>query len=292
MREGHGTPNLRRLRARARKWWAAAEPYLVAIRDGDEEALLRALDAAARSHRALAPLAFAAGGVAMLLAGVRLLFANWRLTLVEVLPALWIWAVMYDLRIHLIRDGSALEVSGPALIPVGLAIVAITVLCFFLNAVFAFAVAQPQAPEVRPALARARRHLGTIAGWGTAFGVAIALCTTVVARGDRLTFTVALGVVVGLLMVAYVAVPARLVGVRQERSRRDRLSASAIGAALGFLVSAPPYLIGRIGLLMIGSPILRIPGLILFALGITLQAGATSAVRAVKMGAKLGSGTK
>ncbi len=292
MREGPGTPNLRRLRARARKWWAAAEPYLVAIRDGDEEALLRALDAAARSHRLLAPLAFAAGGVAMLLAGVRLLFANWRLTLVEVLPALWIWAVMYDLRIHLIRDGSAVEVSGPALIPVGLVIVAITVLCFFLNAVFAFAVAQPRAPEVRPALARARRHLGTIAGWGTAFGVAIALCTTVVARGDRLTFTVALGVVVGLLMVAYVAVPARLVGVRQERSRRDRLSASAIGAALGFLVSAPPYLIGRIGLLMIGSPILRIPGLILFALGITLQAGATSAVRAVKMGAKLGSGTK
>lgn len=280
------------MRARARKWWAAAQPYLVAIRDGDEEALLRALDAAARSHRFLAPLAFAAGGVAMLLAGVRLLFANWRLTLVEVLPALWIWAVMYDLRIHLIRDGSALEVRGPALVPVGLAIVAITVLCFYLNAVFAFAVAQPQAPEVRPAVARARRHLGTIAGWGIGFGVAIALCTTVVARGDRFSFTVALGIVVGLLMVAYVAVPARLVGVRPERSRRDRLSASAIGAALGFLVSAPPYLIGRIGLLMIGSPLLRIPGLILFALGITLQAGATSAVRAVKMGAKLGPGTK
>lgn len=280
------------MRARARKWWAAAEPYLVAIRDGDEEALLRSLEAAARSHRILAPFAFAVGGVAMLLAGVRLLFANWRLTLVEVLPALWIWAVMYDLRIHLVRDDSALEISGVALVPVGLAIVAITVLCFFLNAVFAFAVAQPENPEVRPALARARRHLRTIAAWGTAFGVAIALCTTVLARGDRFAFTVALGIVVGLLMVAYVAVPARLVGVRPERSRRDRLSASALGAALGFLVSAPPYLIGRIGLLMIGSPILRIPGLILFALGITLQAGATSAVRAVKMGAKLGPGTK
>jgi len=89
------------------------------------------------------------------------------------------------------------------------------------------------------------------------------------------------------MMVAYVAVPARLVGVRSQRSRRDRLSASAIGAALGVLVSAPPYVIGRIGLLMIGSPVLRIPGVILFAVGITLQAGATSAVRAVKMGAKL-----
>lgn len=263
-----------------------------AVRHGEEEALLRRLEEVARSRRLLAPLAFAVGGVAMLLAGIRLLFANWRLTLVEVLPALWIWAAMYDLRIHIIRDGSALAVRGPALVPVGLAIIAITALCFFLNAVFAFAVAQPGTPRVRSAVDEARRHLTTIIAWGTAFGVALALTTTVVARGDRFTFTVALGIVVGLLMVAYVAVPARLVGVRPERSRRDRLSASALGAALGVLVSAPPYLIGRIGLLMIGSPLLRVPGVILFALGITLQAGATSAVRAVKMGAKLGPVTK
>lgn len=39
---------------------------------------------------------------------------------------------------------------------------------------------------------------------------------------------------------------------------------------------------------MIGSPILRFPGLLLFLVAATLQAGATSAVRAVKMGARLG----
>ena len=39
---------------------------------------------------------------------------------------------------------------------------------------------------------------------------------------------------------------------------------------------------------MIGSPFLRFPGILLFLLGFTLQAGATSAVKAVKMGAKLG----
>jgi hypothetical protein len=276
------------LKERARQWWATAQPFLVAIRDGDEERLLRWLEAAARTHRVLAPFAFAAGGVAMLLAGLRLLISNWRLTLVQVVPAVWIWAAMYDLRAHVIRDGSALEVSGLALIPVGLAIVAITVACFFLNAVFAFAVAQPGTPQVRPALARARRHLTAIAAWGAAFGIALAVCTTVLARGNRLAFTVALGAVVGLMMVAYVAVPARLVGVRPERSRRDRLSASALGAALGVLVSAPPYVIGRIGLLLIGSQFLRVPGFLLFALGVTLQAGATSAVRAVKMGARLG----
>jgi hypothetical protein len=39
---------------------------------------------------------------------------------------------------------------------------------------------------------------------------------------------------------------------------------------------------------MIGSPFLRVPGFALFVVAFTLQAGATSAVKAVKMGARLG----
>jgi hypothetical protein len=39
--------------------------------------------------------------LAMLFDGVKLLFTNWRLTLVQVLPAMWIWAAMYDLKLHL-----------------------------------------------------------------------------------------------------------------------------------------------------------------------------------------------
>jgi hypothetical protein len=30
----------------------------------------------------------------MLFDGVRLVFTNWRLTLVQVLPAMWVWAAM------------------------------------------------------------------------------------------------------------------------------------------------------------------------------------------------------
>ncbi len=276
------------MRSAASKAAGTARPYVEAIRHGDEEALLRALEQFVRSRPWLAPFAFGLGGAAMLLAGVRLLLTNWRMTLVQVLPALWIWAAMYDLRLHVIRDGSVFEAHGLELIPIGLGIVAVTAASFFLNAVFAFAVGGPQPPRIRPAVARTREHLGAVLGWGIGFGVALAVSMTVVARGERFWFTLVLGVVVGLMMVAYVAVPARLVGVRSTGSRRDRLSASAISAALGALVTAPPYILGRIGLLMIGSPILRIPGVILFAVGITLQAGATSAVRAVKMGARLG----
>ena len=49
----------------------------------------------------------------------------------------------------------------------------------------------------------------------------------------------------------------------------------------------PPYLLGRLGILMLGSSILLIPGIFLLALGLTLQAGATGAVRAIKMSATL-----
>jgi hypothetical protein len=51
-----------------------------------------------------------------------------------------------------------------------------------------------------------------------------------------------------------------------------------------------PYLLGRVGLLMLGSKVLFPLGVIFFAVGLTLQAGATGAVKAVRMSAKLVSG--
>jgi hypothetical protein len=278
-------PRTRDLRAAVEG--AAAHPLLAAIRDGDEEAVVTALDRFVRSHRRLAPFAVLLGGVAMLLAGVRLLFANWRLTVVQLLPAIWIWLAMYDLRAHVIHKGSFHTLSGPILIPIAIGLAGITAACFFLNAVFGFAIAQPGTPVVRRAFAEARRHLAPILASGALVGLALGAALTFGDHAGSPWFALSLGLVVGVMMVAYVAVPARLIGARQTRSRRDRLSASLLGSALGVMVSAPPYLLGRIGLLMIGSPVLLVPGIILFALGVTLQAGATGAVKAVKMGAKL-----
>lgn len=63
-----------------------------------------------------------------------------------------------------------------------------------------------------------------------------------------------------------------------------------VGGAIGAVVCTPPYALGRIGLLMLGSHTLFVLGAILFAVGLTLQAGATGAVKAVKMSAKLVAG--
>jgi hypothetical protein len=275
--------------ATAREWAARLAEVARGVRDGDEAEVVRAVEALSRRHRLLAPLALLVGGVAMLFGGLRLLLTNWRLTVIQIPPAMWIWAAMYDLRGHVLHDRAVRELSGPAVIPLVIAIVAITAACFWLNALFAFAISQDGKPKVRPAIDEARPHLATILGSGAVVGLALGLTVTVVTRAHRPWFAVALSVVIGVMMVAYVAVPARLIGVDSGAvSRRDRLSASVVGTVLGAVVSTPAYVIGRIGLLMIGSPFLRFPGVLLFIVGFTLQAGATSAVKAVKMGARLG----
>ncbi len=50
---------------------------------------------------------------------------------------------------------------------------------------------------------------------------------------------------------------------------------------------SPPYIIGRLGILMLGWHYLFWVGIILIIIGATLQTAATSAVKAVKFSAKL-----
>ena len=113
-----------------------------------------------RRRRIFAPLALAVSAVAMLFDGLRLLLSNWRLTLVQVLPAMWIWASMLDLKLHVLHGASFREWRGPVFIPVMAGIVVITAASFFLNAVFAFAIARPGPPQIRPAFTTARSHAG------------------------------------------------------------------------------------------------------------------------------------
>jgi hypothetical protein len=64
--------------------------FVAAIRDNDERTVEEAVLQLARTRRILAPLALAAGALVMLLDGLRLLVTNWRLMLVQALPAMWI----------------------------------------------------------------------------------------------------------------------------------------------------------------------------------------------------------
>ncbi len=149
------------------------------------------------------------------------------------------------------------------------------------------AIAQSGRPEIRPALAQARRHLTPILISGAVVGIMLAFASMFSIRFGRQWFTLSQGIVVGLMMVAYVALPARLIGVKPTQSTRDKLTTSAIGGLIGATVCTPPYLLGRLGILMLGSKVLFVPGIFVLAIGVTLQAGATGAVRAIKMSTKL-----
>ena len=62
--------------------------------------------------------------------------------------------------------------------------------------------------------------------------------------------------------------PARLIGMKTVVSRRDKLTATAVGGVVGAVICAPPYALGRVGLILLGSSTFFVLGIILFAVGI------------------------
>ena len=266
------------------------ERLVQAIRTGDEAMVERSVLALSQRSRWLAPLALVVGAFAMLFQGVKLLFTNWRLTLVQVLPAMWIWAAMLDLKAHALHGKEFHLLRGPLLWLVLLVIAGLTAGSFFLNGVFAFAISTPGAPEIRPAFSLAKQHLRTILAWGLVVGLALGFATMVVDHWGKFWFSLTLSIVVAVMMVTYVAVPARLIGVKSERSTKDKLTASAVGGAVGAVVCTPPFVLGRVAILMLGSHTFRYLAIVLLLIAVVLQTGATSSVKAIKMSAKLAVG--
>jgi hypothetical protein len=281
---GHGEEPLSRRSTRR----AQIERFVQAVRDSDVAAADEVILRLSRSRRWLAPLALIVGAFVMLFAGVKLLFTNWRLTLIQVLPAMWIWAAMFDLKAHALHGKSFHVLTGPIVIPLVLGVALVTAASFFLNAWFAYAIAGAGPPSIKPAFTQAWSHRRMALLSGFIVGILLGLSTVVVTRWGRPWFGLSLGAVVGLMMICYVAVPARLIGMKTKYSQRDKLAASAVGGIVGAVVCTPPYLLGRLGLIMLGwSGAFFIIGIILLVIGLTLQAGATGAVKTVKMTAKL-----
>ena len=75
-----------------------------AIRDGDDTMVETAVLDLSQRRRIFAPLAFVVSAFVMLFEGVKLVVSNWRLTLVQLLPAMWIWIAHFDLKAHVLRD--------------------------------------------------------------------------------------------------------------------------------------------------------------------------------------------
>jgi hypothetical protein len=263
-----------------------------AIDDGDDATVEAAVLQLSRSRRYLAPLALAVGAFVMLFQGLKLVFSEWRLTLVQVLPAMWIWAAMLDLKVHVLKGREFQIWRGPLAALLILVIALVSVAAFYLNAVFAFALTGSGKPDLRSAFAQARRQIGVVAAFGFTVGVALGFSAIVVPRWGLRWFAVSMSIVVGAMMLTYVAVPSRLVGLKSTYSGRDKLTATVVAGAFGAVVCAPGYGIGRTGILLLGShrTFVFVLGVVMLSVGFAFQAGASGAVKAIKMSAKLAAG--
>jgi hypothetical protein len=258
-----------------------------AIRRGDDKAVEQAVVLLSQRRRWLAPLALIVGAFLMLFQGVKLLYTNWRLAVVQIIPAMWIWLAMLDIKLHVLHGKQFHVIRGPLLIPCIIGVTALTAASFYLNGVFAFAISKPGKPQIRPAFGQANRHLRVILAWGSAIGLALSFSSLIATRWGHWPFVISQSIVVGIMMLCYLAVPARIVGIQKSKNTRDKLAATAVGGAVGAVVCSPPYLLGRFGILMLGWHYLFWLGIILIVIGATLQTAATSAVKAVKFSAKL-----
>ncbi len=261
-----------------------------AIEHGDDASVERAIFQLSQSKRYLAPLGMVVGAFVMLFDGLKVVFTEWRLLLVGVPPAVWIWAGMLNFKVHVVKGRDLRYWDGSFAFVLVFIIVVVTVGTFYLNGVFAFAVSRPGKPQIRPAFSSVRRHLPVVWATGAVVGLALGISVVVVPRWGLWWFTFSLSVVLAVMMLSYVAVPSRLVGIKSSSSPRDKLAATAIAGAVGAIVCSPAYLVGRMGILLLGTHTFFVLGVIFLSVGLALEAGATGAVKAIKMSANLVTG--
>jgi hypothetical protein len=238
------------------------------------------------TRRLLAPLAFVAGTLALMVVGVKPLVRNWRLTLVEFVPAAWIWVSLWNLKSHVLDQRGVHHVHSIWYVPAVALFVGVAVLAFWCNAVFIFAITSSP-PLLRPAIPKAREHLGTILAWGIGIGSVHAFVSLWVSQQSKFAYDLSLSIVVAVMMVTFVTVPASLAGFgKRDEAPRDHVARVAVGSTLAAIASMPGFLLDRIGLLLIASRF-KILGFALLSIGVALEVAATSSTKAVKISARL-----
>lgn len=253
-----------------------------------------AIESAARrlgeSRRWLAPLAWAAGTLVQLFNGIKLLVVNWRLLLLQLIPASWIWLATWNLKRHLLRGVEFNHLGLPTLIISTIVILVVTVIAFWCNSVFALALDGPPPPRIAPAIRASMSSRATVTRWGLAVGVALVLANLVIPRTGRVwLFSLALTIVIAVMTITFVALPARILGIqRQKLPPREAIGRVAAGGALSAVAMGPGFVMGRIGLLLLGFRGLQAVGFVLLTIGATLYAAGMSSVKVVTMSMKLG----
>lgn len=252
-----------------------------------------AMESAARqlggSRRWLTPVAWAAGTIVLLIHGVKLLVMNWRLSLIQLVPAAWVWLATWDLKAHLLHGASFAHLTLLERVAAAAAVVAFTLAAFWCNTVFAFAIDAPPPPRITPAVRKTRTRWPRIARPAFVIGVALAFATVVVPRVAGIwVFSLVLSAVLTVMVISYVAVPARIIGVKSRKlPRKEAIGRAAAAGTLSAVVMTPGFLLGRLGLILLGLQHFHVLGFVMLSIGTALYAAGMSSVKAVKLTMKL-----
>ncbi len=274
---------------RVATWTSKLGAAARAVAAADPTRIEQAARELGESRRLLAPLAWAAGTILLLLRGIKLLILNWRLSLLQLVPAAWVWLVMWNLKQHALRGSPFREFTPAGTATLFAITLAVSVIAFWCNTVFAFAIDTPPPPRIRPAMRQARAFRRKIVTSGLLLGSALGAAALVVPRLDlQWLYVLVLGSVLGLMLISFVAVPARIIGVHRERlPPKEAVGRLAVSGALSAVAMAPGFILDRIGLILLGVSGLRLLGFVLLSVGTALYAAGMSSVKAVKLAVKL-----
>lgn len=264
--------------------WQAFLQAAAAVHSTDPSRVEQAVSELSGRRRWLRPLVYAAGTIAIVFDGVRLLIQNWRLTLLQLAPAVWIWVMSWNLKSHALSNRD-LPTDRVGLIAAGVVIAAqVTYWC---NATFAFSLLQGTRAEIRSAFREARPHWRFISGIALVTGSLQAAIWLLLPTWRPTWFWIALLVMFFVQIYLFVAIPMWLIGARKTGARRDRAMQSATTGVLGGVAATPGFVLNRIGLLLVGVGPFGALGFAIVAIGAVLHATASSSVRVVKMSVRL-----
>lgn len=272
----HGRPA--RVRSQARALLAA----VAAVRSTDPATVEGAVRDLGRRSRWLVPLAYAAGTVAIVFDGVLLLIRSWRLTLLQLVPAAWIYVMSWNLRTHVLEGR---QVPGELAPAVAAGVLVTAQLAYWCNATFGYALLQRPEPHLRAAFRRARPHWRLVGGLALLTG-GVQATIWILLSGHR-GFGIALLAMFVVQVYLFVAIPSWLIGARASGTPRERLMQKLTTGVLSGVAATPGFLFNRIGLLLLGVGALWWLGIAILAVGTVLHVTASSSVRVVKMAVRL-----
>ena len=259
-----------------------------AVADTDPEQIETTARNLGRSRRYLAPIGWVAGMLVLVVRGLGLLLSNWRLLLIELVPATWVWLTMWDLHRQKLHN---VPLQDPTLteLLVAVAIASVTgIAALWCNSVFGFAITHDR-PSIRRAIEQLRPFRRRVVAAGFLMGAVVTLGFTVIPElKPQWLYYGFLGGMYGIMLTALVVLPAWVIGIPRKRfGPVETVQRWVTGWVLGAVAMGPGFIVARVGGLLLEVRGLEVLGYVMITVGAILYAAGLSCLKAITLSMKL-----